>query len=94
MAISLFVLLFFVIFKTNFGLKVRAVRRNRAISGCLGIDTARVDMMIFAFGSGLAGIAGAVLAPIKSVRRPWDFRTRSIPTWSLCLAASAACGAS
>jgi urea transport system permease protein len=66
-------LVFFVIFKTNFGLKVRAVRRNRAMSGCLGIDTARVDMMIFIFGSGLAGVAGAVLAPIKSVSTTMGF---------------------
>ena len=72
-AILLLVLVFYVIFKTNFGLKVRAVRRNRAISGCLGIDTARIDMTIFAFGSGLAGIAGAVLAPIKSVSTTMGF---------------------
>lgn len=64
---------FYLLFKTNFGLKVRAVRRNRAISGCLGIDTAKVDMMIFAFGSGLAGIAGAALAPIKTVSPPMGF---------------------
>jgi len=72
-AIILMALVFYVIFKTDFGLKVRAVRRNRAISGCLGIDTARVDMMIFVFGSGLAGIAGAVLAPIKSVSTTMGF---------------------
>ena len=72
-AIALLALVFFVIYKTDFGLKVRAVRRNRAISGCLGIDTARVDMMIFVFGSGLAGIAGAVLAPIKSVSTTMGF---------------------
>ncbi|MGB6539856.1 MAG: urea ABC transporter permease subunit UrtB [Xanthobacteraceae bacterium] len=73
MAVLLLILVFYVIFKTDFGLKVRAVRRNRAISGCLGIDTARVDMMIFVFGSGLAGIAGAVLAPIKSVSTTMGF---------------------
>ena len=61
------------IYRTNFGLKVRAVRRNRAMSGCLGIDTARVDMLIFMYGSGLAGIAGAVLAPIKSVSTTMGF---------------------
>ena len=64
---------FYLIFKTDFGLKVRAVRRNRAIAGCLGIDTAKVDMMIFTFGAGLAGIAGAALAPIKSVSPPMGF---------------------
>jgi len=54
-------------------LKVLAVRRNRAMAGALGIDTARVDMMIFVFGSGLAGIAGATLAPIKSVSTTMGF---------------------
>jgi urea transport system permease protein len=73
LAIVLLGLVFFVIFKTDLGLQVRAVRRNRAISGCLGIDTARVDMTIFVFGSGLAGIAGAVLAPIKSVSTTMGF---------------------
>jgi urea transport system permease protein len=67
MAILLVALTFYIIFKTDLGLKVRAVRRNRRMSGCLGIDTARVDMIIFTFGSGLAGVAGAVLAPIKTV---------------------------
>ena len=76
LAILLLLLVFYVIFKTDFGLKVRAVRRNRAISGCLGIDTARIDMMIFIFGSGLAGIAGAVLAPIKSVSTDHGFSVR------------------
>jgi urea transport system permease protein len=73
MAILLLLLVFYVIFKTSLGLKVRAVRRNRTIAGCLGIDTARVDMTIFAFGCGLAGIAGAVLAPIKSVSTTMGF---------------------
>jgi len=72
-AIGLLLLVYYVIFKTDFGLKVRAVRRNRAISGCLGIDTARIDMLIFIFGSGLAGVAGAVLAPIKSVSTTMGF---------------------
>ena len=66
-------LTFYLIYRTNFGLKVRAVRRNRAMSGCLGIDTARIDMLIFMYGSGLAGIAGAVLAPIKSVSTTMGF---------------------
>jgi urea transport system permease protein len=73
LAIMMLLLTFWVIYKTKFGLKVRAVRRNRNISGCLGINTARVDMMIFVFGSGLAGVAGAALAPIKSVSPPMGF---------------------
>ncbi len=73
LAIAMFAGTFYLLFKTNFGLKVRAVRRNRAMAGCLGIDTAKVDMIVFTFGSGLAGIAGAVVAPIKSVSPPMGF---------------------
>jgi urea transport system permease protein len=73
MAIAMIALTLFIIFKTSFGLKVRAVRRNRSMSGCLGIDTARIDMLIFMYGSGLAGIAGAILAPIKSVSTTMGF---------------------
>ncbi|HKQ94341.1 MAG TPA: urea ABC transporter permease subunit UrtB [Aestuariivirgaceae bacterium] len=72
-AIVMILLTFYIIFRTDFGLKVRAVRRNRAMSGCLGIDTARIDMLIFMYGSGLAGVAGAVLAPIKSVSTTMGF---------------------
>lgn len=73
MAILMVLATIYLIYRTNFGLKVRAVRRNRAMSGCLGIDTARIDMLIFMYGSGLAGIAGAVLAPIKSVSTTMGF---------------------
>jgi urea transport system permease protein len=73
LAIVLVILTFWLIFNTEFGLKVRTVRRNRQMAGCLGIDTAKIDMMIFVYGSGLAGIAGAVLAPIKSVSPPMGF---------------------
>ena len=73
MAILMLAVTFIVLYRTSFGLKVRAVRRNRVMSGCLGIDTARVDMLIFMFGSGLAGVAGAVLAPIKSVSTTMGF---------------------
>jgi urea transport system permease protein len=73
LAIAMLALTYVVLFKTNIGLKVRAVRRNRMITGCLGIDTAKVDMIVFVFGSGLAGAAGAALAPIKTVSPPMGF---------------------
>ena len=43
------------------------------MSEAMGINTARVDMLIFAYGSGLAGVAGAVLAPIKTVSPTMGF---------------------
>lgn len=73
LAIVIMVITYIVLFKTDLGLKVRAVRRNRTMSGCLGINTRNIDMIIFAFGSGLAGVAGAALAPIKSVSTTMGF---------------------
>ncbi len=73
LAIVLMIITYLVLYKTDLGLKVRSVRRNRTMSGCLGIDTRKIDMIIFAFGSGLAGVAGASLAPIKSVSTTMGF---------------------
>ncbi len=53
--------------KTRFGLNIRAVNQNREIASSLGINTKLIDMSIFAFGSGLAGIAGVGMALISSV---------------------------
>ncbi|WP_198085225.1 urea ABC transporter permease subunit UrtB [Variovorax sp. E3] len=57
---------YLLLYRTPWGLKVRAVTQNRAIAGAVGIDTHRVDAMTFALGSGLAGIAGAVFTMIGS----------------------------
>lgn len=72
-AIAMLVATYIFLFKTSIGLKVRAVRRNRSMAGCLGINTAKVDMIVFIYGSGLAGAAGAALAPIKTVSPPMGF---------------------
>jgi urea transport system permease protein len=53
--------------KTPLGLLIRAVMQNRAMASSLGVRTARVNMMTFAFGSGLAGLAGAFLSQIGNV---------------------------
>jgi urea transport system permease protein len=53
--------------KTPLGLLIRAVMQNRSMAASLGVRTSRVDMMTFAFGSGLAGLAGAFLSQIGNV---------------------------
>jgi urea transport system permease protein len=53
--------------KTPLGLLIRAVMQNRAMASCMGVRTRRVNMMTFAFGSGLAGLAGAFLSQIGNV---------------------------
>lgn len=56
-----------VLFRTSAGLKIRAVTQNREMSACLGVRTRRVDMWTFAFGAGLAGLAGCALTLIGNV---------------------------
>ena len=41
--------------------------QNRSMASCLGVRTERVNMLTFAFGSGLAGLAGAFLSQIGNV---------------------------
>ncbi|MBR0672256.1 urea ABC transporter permease subunit UrtB [Neoroseomonas soli] len=52
---------------TRFGLEMRAVTQNRRIAAAMGIRTGRVDAFTFAFGSGIAGIAGVALSQIDNV---------------------------
>jgi len=52
---------------TRFGLEMRAVVQNRRIAATQGIRTGRVDAMTFAFGSGIAGLAGVALSQIDNV---------------------------
>jgi urea transport system permease protein len=53
--------------KTPLGLLIRAVMQNRQMAACMGVRTERVNMFTFAFGSGLAGLAGAFLSQIGNV---------------------------
>jgi urea transport system permease protein len=53
--------------KTSLGLLIRAVMQNRGMAACMGVRTNRVNMLTFAFGSGLAGLAGAFLSQIGNV---------------------------
>jgi urea transport system permease protein len=52
---------------TRFGLEMRAVTQRRPIASAMGIRTGRVDALTFAFGSGIAGIAGVALSQIDNV---------------------------
>jgi len=53
--------------KTSLGLLMRAVTQNRTMASCMGVRTDRVNMMTFALGSGLAGLAGAFISQIDNV---------------------------
>jgi urea transport system permease protein len=53
--------------KSVWGIRIRAVTQNRAMSNCLGIPTERVDALTFLVGSGLAGVAGVAVTLLGSV---------------------------
>ncbi len=53
--------------KSRIGLLVRAVNQDRAMAAAAGIDVRRVDLMVFCLGTGVAGLAGVVLALLGPV---------------------------
>ena len=57
----------FFINRTKLGRMIRATTQNRSMTECLGIDTRKVDTVTFAWGMGLAGLAGAAIAPLSAV---------------------------
>jgi urea transport system permease protein len=53
-------------FKSRWGLQVRAVVSNRVMSDAVGIDTRRIDRLTFGLGCGIAGVAGSAFTMIGS----------------------------
>jgi len=66
-SLAVFGLLTLVLRRTSLGLHIRAVTQNRRMAAVVGIPTGRVDMLTFALGSGIAGIAGVALSQISNV---------------------------
>jgi urea transport system permease protein len=56
-----------VLVRTRLGLFVRGVTQNRTMASCVGVPTARVDLMAFGLGSGIGGLAGCALSQIGNV---------------------------
>ena len=54
------------LYRSRWGLQVRAVVSNRTMSGAVGIDTRRIDRLTFGLGCGIAGIAGSAFTMIGS----------------------------
>ena len=52
---------------TKLGLRMRATMQNRNMANSMGVNTQRVDRYTFAFGSGIAGVAGCAWTLIGGV---------------------------
>lgn len=64
---ALFAVTWYLMFRTSFGTKLRAVVQDPQMARSFGINADRVYSLTFAYGAGLAGLAGALVAPLKSV---------------------------
>ena len=53
--------------RTRFGLFIRGVTQNRRMAACVGVDTAKIDMLAFSFGAGIAGLGGVALSQVGNV---------------------------
>jgi len=58
---------YLVIYRTTVGMKLRAIIQDRSIASSFGINATNVYALTFAYGAGLAGLAGALVSPLKSV---------------------------
>jgi urea transport system permease protein len=59
-------MIFLMLYRSRWGLQVRATVQNRVMSRAVGINTKKVDRMTFALGCGVAGVAGAAFTTIGS----------------------------
>ena len=59
--------LYLFIEKTRYGLIIRAGSRDPEIVRVLGIDVARIWLMVFGIGTAIAGLSGVLAAPTRAV---------------------------
>ena len=56
-----------IMYRLPIGTQVRAIMHNPKMAAACGIDVKRVNALTFAYGSGLAGVAGVMLSGFKTV---------------------------
>lgn len=54
------------LYRSRWGLRVRATVANRQMANAVGINTSQTDRLTFAIGCGIAGVAGAAFTTIGS----------------------------
>jgi branched-subunit amino acid ABC-type transport system permease component len=68
-------LIWFLLSKTRIGKMVQAASSDREVASGLGINVPRVYTLVFAFGAWLAGLAGVLAAPLRSLMLELDVHT-------------------
>ena len=62
-----FILIYILINRTMWGLKIRATWRDVSMTECLKINTQRIYTLTFLLGTMLAGFGGALIVPVSPV---------------------------
>ncbi|MDQ7980833.1 branched-chain amino acid ABC transporter permease [Paraburkholderia sp. SARCC-3016] len=66
-AVALLAIVYAVFTRTKYGVMARAAVQRPQMASAIGIDPRRINALTFMFGAGLAGAAGALLAPMVGV---------------------------
>jgi branched-chain amino acid transport system permease protein len=66
------VAMWFIFYRTRWGMLIRAATVDREMLGALGVNVAALYTQVFVFGSWLAGLAGALAAPTVAVALGMD----------------------
>jgi urea transport system permease protein len=65
--VALIALVSAILSRTSFGLRARATVRNPTLAETMGINVGVIRAALFALGSAIAGLAGALLGPINTL---------------------------
>ncbi len=57
----------YLMYKTTFGMRIRAVMQDKEMAESFGVEASKVYSLTFAFGAGLAGLAGSMFGMLKSL---------------------------
>ncbi len=67
MAVILCGVTWFLMYRTSYGVKVRAVMQDKEMAQSFGVNSSRIYSLTFAYGAGLAGVAGGLFGAVKTL---------------------------
>jgi branched-chain amino acid transport system permease protein len=68
MAIVVVIAVYLYLTETDVGLIIRASIADREMVNSLGIDVTNMYVLVFAIGAAIAGLAGALIGPLRNAR--------------------------
>lgn len=61
------IIAWYILFKTKIGTMIRAVSMDREMASAIGINIKKISTIAFVFGTALAGLSGALVAPTMEI---------------------------